>query len=242
MNYAETIKKLKLLKNQKNIDGMARFGINPKYALGINIPVLRELAKDIKHTLQGPTLQSMEKKHNLAHKLWNSKIHEARILAGMIDVPEMVTEKQMDTWIKDFNSWDLCDQTCMNLFWQHPSAYKKATKWANLSPTAKALGEYQKRTGFSLMAVLAWHDKKASEKKFTEFFPLIKREAIDERNYVKKAVNWSLRNIGKRNKNLNIEATKLAKEIDKIDNKTAHWIAKDALRELTSEKIQVRLK
>src|SRR4030042_6758301 len=115
MNHEEIIKRLKELSNPKNIDGMARFGINPKYALGINIPVLRKLAKEIKHTLQGPTLQSINR-HKLAQQLWGSKIHEARILASMIDVSQLVTEEQMDRWIKDFNSWDLCDQTCMNLF------------------------------------------------------------------------------------------------------------------------------
>jgi 3-methyladenine DNA glycosylase AlkD len=205
---------------------MARFGINPKYALGINTPVLRELSKDIR---KNPDYKSnTHKLHELAQDLWKSKIHEARILASMVDVPNLVTERQMDSWIKDFNSWDLCDQTCMNLFWKHPSAYKKAIEWTKLKP------EFERRAGFSLMAVLAWHDKSALNTKFENLYPFIKNCATDERNYVKKAVNWALRQIGERNPNLKEKSKKLAEEItaDYPNSKSAQWIAKDALREL----------
>ena len=222
MDIEKVIKKLKLLSNPKNVEGMARFGINPKYALGVNVPVLRKLAADIEKEIKNKSLE----KHKLASKLWGSKIHEARILASMIDVPELVTQKQMDSWIKEFNSWDLCDQICMNLFDKTPFAFDKAAEWS------KKHKEFEKRAGFALMACLAWHDKNAPDKKFLKFLPLIKNASKDERNFVKKAVNWALRQIGKRNQNLKKTVILLAREIQKMDNKTANWIAKDALKEL----------
>ena len=222
MDIEKIIKKLKLLSNPKNIEGMARFGINPKYALGVNVPVLRKLAADIEKEIKNKSLE----KHKLASKLWGSKIHEARILASMIDVPELVTQKQMDSWIKEFNSWDLCDQICMNLFDKTPFAFDKAAEWS------KKHKEFEKRAGFALMACLAWHDKNAADKKFLKFLPLIKNASKDKRNFVKKAVNWALRQIGKRNQNLKKTVILLAREIQKMDNKTANWIAKDALKEL----------
>ena len=216
MEKEEIIKELKKQGSERNRQGMARFGINPKYALGVNIPVLRKLAKKI------------GKNHKLALELWKTKIHEVRILASMIEDYNKVTEKQMDSWIKEFNSWDLCDQCCMNLFDKLPFAYEKAIK------LTKEKKEIVKRAGFALMACLAWHDKKAPDKKFLKFFPAIKKESTDERNFVKKAVNWALRQIGKRNKNLKKHAIKTAKEIQKIDSKSAKWIAADAIRELKS--------
>jgi len=224
MEYSEVLKKLKSLSNAKNVAGMARFGINPQNTLGVSIPNLRKLAKKI------------GKDHKLAQKLWNSKIHEARILAGMIDDPRLVTEKQMLGWAKDFDSWDVCDQVCMNLFDKTSFAFLKA---AELTKNSR---EFVKRTGFSLMACLAWHDKTTKDEAFKNFFPLIKKEATDERNFVRKAVNWALRQIGKRNKKLNKEAIKTAKEIQKINSKTARWIAQDALKELQSAAIQRRIK
>jgi 3-methyladenine DNA glycosylase AlkD len=175
------------------------------------------------------------KNHKLALQLWKSEIHEARILAGLIDEIDKVTEKQMDSWIKDFDSWDVCDLICANVFDKTPFAFKKAIEWT------KRNNEFEKRAGFALMACLAWHDKEADDSKFIKFFPTIKRESIDERNYVKKANNWALRQIGKRNINLNKEAIKLALTIQKIESRPARWIANDALRELKSEAVQKRL-
>jgi 3-methyladenine DNA glycosylase AlkD len=218
MTVQEIISELKKYSNHKDREGMARFGINSKFALGVRVPVLRSLAKKIGNN------------HQLAQDLWKTKIHEARILASMIDEPEKVTEKQMDKWIKNFNSWDLCDQCCMNLFDKLPLAWKKAGDWA------KRKKEFEKRAGFSLMACLAWYDKQAKDKDFLKFFPLIKKHSTDNRNFVKKAVNWALRQIGKRNKNLRIKVIKLAKEIQKIDSPTSRWIAKDAIRELEQRK------
>lgn len=224
MSYEEVLKKLKSLANPKNVAGMARFGINPKNTLGVSIPNLRALAKKI------------GKDHKLAEKLWKSKIHEARILAGMIDELSLVTERQMNRWVKDFDSWDICDQVCMNLFDKTPFAFKKAADWA------KSPEEFVRRAGFCMMACLACHDKKSSDRKFIGFFPVIKKYSTDERNFVRKAVNWALRQIGKRNINLNKEAIRTANEIKKINSKTAKWIAADAIKELTSLKIQKKLK
>ena len=153
----------------------------------------------------------------------------------MIDDPNQVTRKQMDAWIKDFNSWDVCDQCCMNLFSKTSMAWEKAIEWT------KREKEFEKRAGFVLIACLAWYDKELSDRKFLVFLPAIKREANDNRNYVKKAVNWALRNIGKRNLNLNKKAIETAKEIQKMDSRSARWVASDAIRELTSEAVQKRL-
>jgi 3-methyladenine DNA glycosylase AlkD len=197
---------------------MARFGIKPKtQILGVSIYEIRKIAK------------KLGSEHRLALKLWSSKIHEARLLAGMIDKPNKVTEKQIEKWASDFDSWDIVDQTCSNLFDKTPFAYKKAFEWS------KRKEEFVKRAGFVLMATLSVHDKKATDAKLAKFFTAIKRGATDERNFVKKAVNWALRQIGKRNKNLNKKAIMLAREIDKIDSKSARWIAKDALRELQKQ-------
>jgi 3-methyladenine DNA glycosylase AlkD len=223
MQSESILKKLKALSNPKAVEGMARFGINPKNTYGVSIPTLRKLAKEI------------GKNHSLAQQLWDSGIHEARILASMIDDSDQVTEKQMDAWIKDFDSWDVCDQCCMNLFSKTSTAWEKATEWT------KREKEFEKRAGFVLMACLAWYDKESPDEKFFVFLPPIKQEANDDRNYVKKAVNWALRNIGKRNLNLNRKAVETAKEIQKMDSRSAKWIASDAIRELTSEAIQKRL-
>jgi 3-methyladenine DNA glycosylase AlkD len=217
MTYEELIKTLKKNANPKNIAGMARFGINPKDTLGITVPFLRKTAKQI------------GKDHELAIKLWKSGIHEARILASMIDDPKEVSEKQMDSWIADFDSWDVCDQVCMNLFDKTPFAFKKASEWTSREP------EFERRAGFALMACLAWHDKTSPDEKFKPFFSLIKKYSTDERNFVKKAVNWALRQIGKSRPNLKKEAIKTAEEILKINSKSAQWIAKDALKELSGK-------
>lgn len=224
MKYHNILKKLKSLANKRAREGVARFGIRPKTEIyGVSMTQLRSLAKKIK------------KDHALALRLWNSGVHEARILASIVDEVKKVTERQMDQWIKDFDSWDVCDQICMNLFWQTPFAHKKAAEWSKRKP------EFEKRAGFALMAVLAWKDKKSLDAKFKKFFPLIKKESIDERNFVRKAVNWALRQIGKRNKNLNLLAIKTAKEIEKIHSKSAKWITSDAIKELQSAAIQKKL-
>ena len=223
MNYNQIMKKLKSLENPKNVEGMARFGINPDKNLGISVTTLRGVAREI------------GKDHDLAMQLWDSGIHDARMLAAHIDEPEKVTEEQMDKWALDFNSWDVCDNACGHLFDKTKHGYKKAFEWT------KRDEEFVKRAGFAIMAWAAVHDKKRDDKIFEDFLNEIKRESTDERNYVKKAANWALRNIGKRNKNMNEKAIKMAEEIKRIDSKSARWIANDAIRELTSEKVKKRL-
>jgi len=230
MEYNEIIKKLKSLANPKNVAGMARFGLSSKKTviLGVKKPVMDKIAK------------SIGKDTKLALKLWDSRIYEARILAALIAEPSIITDRQIEKWISQFDNWGVCDNACMNLFHKIPDVYKKAKKWASQPK------EFVRRTGFALMASLAVHDKKAPDKDFLIFSPIIKKYATDERNYVRKAVNWALRQIGKRNKNLNKEAIKIAREIlsagRRIDSKAARWIAGDALRELGSIAVQQRLK
>lgn len=224
MDYQKIIKQLERLSNPQIVEGMARYGINSRNILGVSIPNLRTMAKEI------------GKNHPVAQRLWVSGIHEARILASMIDEPEMVTERQMERWVKDFDSWGVCDQVCMNLFDKAEFAYKKVIEWS------KREEEFIKRAGFALIACLAVHNKEMNDKEFKKFLPIIKRESIDGRNFVKKAVNWALRQIGKRNIYLNKQAIKMAEEIRKMESKSAKWIAADALRELTRSAIQRRLK
>lgn len=224
MRCEEIIERLRQEADPECVAGMARFGINPDKTLGISIPFLWNLSKEI------------GKDHDLAGHLWSSGIHEARILAGIIDEPEKVTEKQIDRWVRDFDSWDVCDQVCSRLFDKTAFAYKKAFEWT------KKDEEFVKRAGFVMIAALSVHDKNASDKEFEEFFPMIIREAKDERNYVRKAVNWALRQIGKRNRILNRKAIQVAEKIRKMDSKSARWIATDALRELKSDAVQKRLR
>ena len=219
----DILNRLKALYNPKAVEGMARYGINPENTYGISIPNLRKIARET------------GKNHALAQELWASGIHEARILASMIDDPKIATEEQLESWVKDFDSWDVCDQCCMNLFKKTGLAYRKADEWSESDE------EFVKRAGFVLMACLAVSDKKAADKQFEVFLPIIRREASDNRNFVKKAVNWALRQIGKRNANLNRKAIETSKEIENLDSRSAKWIASDAIRELTSEPVRKRL-
>ena len=224
MEYAEVVERLESLADPKHASGMAHFGIETRRAYGIRVPVLRKLARDT------------GKDHRLAQQLWATEIHEARILASMIADPRQVTEELMGSWAADLDSWDLCDGCCGNLFDKTEFAYKKVNEWS-LRPE-----EFVKRAAFALMASLAVHDKKAHDEAFLGFLPIIERESTDDRNFVKKAVNWALREIGKRNLDLNAAATESAGGIRRIDSRTARWIASDALRELASDKVQSRLR
>jgi 3-methyladenine DNA glycosylase AlkD len=218
------VAKLRALGDPKNVEGMARFGIDVPDALGVSAPNLRKLAKEI------------GKDHKLAGQLWKTGIHDARLLATLVDDPAKVTPRQMERWVKDINSWALCDAACSCLFDKTPYAWDKAIEW-----TARD-EEYVKRAGFVLMATLAVHDKKAPDERFEQFVPYLVEHATDERNFVKKAVNWALRQIGKRSRRLNKLAIQTGKRIQKLDSRAARWIASDALRELNSEKVQARLK
>ena len=220
MTADQIIEDLKQHANAQAVEGMARFGIRPAQALGISIPTLRKMAKEI------------GKNQALAVALWDSGIHEARILASMIAEPQLVSVELMEEWVNDFDSWDVCDQVCGNLFDKTPYAYQKAYEWCKLEK------EFVRRAGFVMMAELAVHDKQAQDEAFLQFFPLIKRYAGDERNFVKKAVNWALRQIGKRNGHLRTLALQCASDIQRMDSKTARWVAKDALKELQAKEIK----
>lgn len=218
MDVQDIIELLKEKADARYHSGMKRFGIDNEKALGVRIPELRKLAKVI------------QTEHELALQLWDTDIHEARMLASMIADPKLVTPELIDSWTKDFTSWDLCDQVCSNLFDRSPYAIEKALEFSSHEE------EFIKRAGFVLMASLSVHDKKAADKIFIQFFAVIEREAGDNRNFVKKAVNWALRQIGKRNQRLLPLAIQCAERIVLQESKSAKWIGGDALRELTALK------
>jgi 3-methyladenine DNA glycosylase AlkD len=216
---------------------MARYGINVENAFGVSVYELRRIAK------------RLGTNHVLALALWATGNHEARLLACFVDDPALVSDKQMEAWARDFDSWDICDQATTSLFDLTRHAWAKANEWAGRDE------EWVKRAAFTLMAGLAVHDKAATDRAFRKLLSVIERGAFDERNFVKKAVNWALRNIGKRNRALNAAAIASAEKIRSVANKraggerggdprtrSARWVAADALRELTSEKAQARLK
>lgn len=216
MDAQKLLARLQAEANPANVAGMARFGINPEGTLGISVAVLRKIAKEAGRS------------HGLAQKLWDSGIHEARILATLVEEPARVTRRQANRWARQFDSWDVCDQACMNVLRYTPFAFEKAAEWARARP------EFVRRAGFALMAALASKAKGAPDERFEAFFPLIAEAASDERNFVKKAVNWALRGIGKRNPRLRLKAMAAAEQIRKQDSRAAHWVAADALRELAA--------
>jgi 3-methyladenine DNA glycosylase AlkD len=221
--YQAIIQGLRAQASPENVAGMARFGISGHNTLGISMYTLRDIARTI------------PKNHSLALELWDSSIHEARILASMVDVPQLVTEEQMEDWVANLDSWDVCDQLCQNLFALSALAYEKAFQWSQRD------AEFVKRAGFVIMARMALGSARTADNTLLEFLEIIHREAGDERNFVKKAINWALRQIGKRNRYLNGKAIETAREIQKMESKSARWIATDAIRELTSEAVQKRL-
>ena len=220
----DILEKLKEKARPDQVEGMARFGISAEQRMGVKVPDLRKIAKEA------------GKDHELALELWRTGIPDAQIVAALVGEPERLTEAQMEDWVKDFNSWDVCDQVCMNLFDKSPLAIKKIHDWSGRKE------EFVNRAAFALIACVAGHDKEAENETCIQFFPLIKREATDERNFVKKSVNWALRHIGKRNIDLNKAAIKAAEEIKGLDSKAARWIASNALRELRSDNVQRRLR
>ena len=224
MDANEALARLKTLSDRTALEGMARYGINTKKAYGVSVSNLRELAKEIGQD------------HVLAQELWASGIHEARILASIVDDPRQVSDRQLERWVSALDSWDLCDQCVGNLFDKTRFAYKKAVEWSGRGD------EFVKRAGFAMMARLAVHDKRADDSRFLRFLSIIEREAGDDRLLVRKAVNWALRQIGKRNPTLNRRAIKTALSIKKQDSSSARWIASDAIRELTGSGIRVRLR
>jgi 3-methyladenine DNA glycosylase AlkD len=199
------------------LPGMAKFGMTTENRLGVSVPDMRRIAK------------SIGRNHELALELWKTGIAEARMVASMIADPNRLTSDEMDSWVRDFNSWDVCDQVCMNLFDKSPLAWEKIREWSNRQE------EYVKRAAYALIACLAWHDKSAGDQKFVGLLPVIYQAVGDDRNYVKKAVSWALRHIGKRNENLHPLILKEAEKLKKYENKTARWIGSDTIRDLNSD-------
>ncbi len=230
MTYTELMQKLEFLASHdpKDLAGMARFGINVDKAWVISIPKLRKYAKEIRKSFS-----DKNKLHQLALQVWDSGIHEARILAGLFDEPTHVTEDQMEKWVHDFDSWDVTDMVCGNLFDRTEFAEQKAIEWSEREE------EFVKRAGFVLMAGLAVHNKTMDDKVFENFLFIIERESTDERNFVRKAVNWALRTIGKaRNKYLYEKSLVLSRKLYKSKDKTARWVGSDATRELEKDYIK----
>lgn len=221
---ARAVAALKRLGKKKNVEGMARFGIRARKVFGVSKPKLDEIAKKIGNN------------HQLGMELWSTGIHDARILGVLISEAEKVNANQMEHWVRDFDNWDVCDGTCCHLFVFAVPAWKKAFEWTLRKK------EFEKRAGFALAAFLAVHDKRAADAIYKKFLKTIEREAWDARNFVRKAVNWALRNIGKRNLRLNQAAIASAERIRSQDTQSARWIAADALRELRSEAVQTRLR
>ena len=215
----------------KALTGMSRYGITTGAAYGIPVSELRALAKSAVSELG----RTDPDRHRFAAALWASGVHEARLMAGMVDMPSLVTPEQMDQWAADLDSWDVCDQLCMNLFAETPYAWDKALEWSSRDE------EFVKRAGFAIMATLAHRAKNAPDEAFLPLLGAIEREAADDRNFVKKAVNWALRQIGKRNASLNADAVAAAHRIAASGTRAGRWIASDALRELESEAVLKRL-
>jgi 3-methyladenine DNA glycosylase AlkD len=235
---AEILRELHRLANPDNVAGMAHYGINPQGTLGVPIPAQRALATEAKRRVKllpdGPRIR-----HATSQLLWDSATHEARITAGFLDDPALVTREQIEAWAADFDSWDVCDQVTFNLFDRTALAWQMAEELSARDET------FVKRCGFVLMAGLAVHQKGAEhDEALAAFLPLIEREASDERNFVKKAVNWSLRQIGKRSHQLNQAAVATAERIlaEQTGSPAARWVARDALRELTDDKTRSRIK
>lgn len=209
--------------SEENRAGMARFGVKTERAYGVSVKRLREIAK------------SAGRDHDVAQELWATGMHEARMLASLVDEPAKVTPEDMEEKVLGFDSWDVCDGFCNNLFRKTPFAHAKVGEWAAREET------FVRRAGFALMANLAVHDKKADDSIFADYLKLIEAASDDERNFVKKAVNWALRQIGKRSPGLNAAAIACAERIAARDSKAARWIANDAIRELTSESVRAKL-
>lgn len=220
MEFEDIIYELESNQNLDNIKGMERFGIKTLKAYGVRIPFLRKIAKTV------------GKNHELTLQLWDYGYHETRLLATMVEDPGKVTENQLNEWVYSFYSWDIVDQACLNLFDKVPLAINNIPIWA------QAEEEFVKRTAFSLIAVLAVHDKISSDDYFFKFFPIIKNASLDNRNFVRKSVSWALRSIGKRNIVCNQNSLDLAYDILEMGSKSSKWVARSVIKELSSDKVQ----
>jgi 3-methyladenine DNA glycosylase AlkD len=219
----EAVSRLRSRARAANRAGMARYGIATAHALGVSMVDIRAVARGIAHD------------HALALALWDSGIHEARILAALVDKPQWVDPGQMDRWAGDFDSWDLCDQVCGNLFDKTPFAHAKAMEWAADER------EFVRRAAFAMMAWRAVHDRDGVAAARKDYLGLIERHAGDPRNFVRKSVNWALRQMGKSRRELHGPCLALARKLAASSDKTARWIGRDAVKELESGAVRDRL-
>jgi len=224
MKVERVLAHLGSISDRTRLEGMSRFGIRTDRALGVSMPEMRAFAKTI------------GRDHRLAMDLWRTGVHEARIMASLVADPKLLTEAEMEEMVGDLDSWDICDQCCSNLFSRSPLALRKALEWAGREE------EYQKRAGFATMAALAVHDKKLREEDLRTLLEAVVEESHDDRNYVRKAVNWALRQIGKRDLRSNGMAIEAAERALAKGDRASRWVATDALRELRGEAVQERLK
>ena len=208
---------------KKSRDGMARYGIVAKKVYGVSMGTMQSLAKELGRS------------HELSQALWKTGWYEARMLASMVGEPDRVTPAQMERWAKAFDNWAVCDTATFVLWDRSPHAWPKVREWSARKE------EFVKRAAFAMLASLTVHDKQAPDERYLEGLELIDREASDERNFVKKAVNWALRSIGKRSPALNKKAVALAQRLAAKTDAASRWVGKDALRELTSPAVQRRL-
>ena len=214
MTADEVVARLKSLGNPEALAGMARYGITTDQALGVSMPKLRRMAREI------------GRNHALACDLWRTGIHDARILASLVDTPDAVTPRQMEEWVGDLDSWDVCDQCVMNLFARTTRAASTAVEWSVRAE------EFVKRAGFVIMARLASTNPTEDDSVFQPFLAAIERESTDSRNFVKKSVNWALREIGARNVQLHEQSLEVARRLVQSDSASARWVGRDALKEL----------
>lgn len=199
---------------------MARYGIRPAKAYGVAAPVIRSIAKELGRSTE------------LASSLWSTGVLEARGVAALIADPQQIPEEEVERWVREFDCWAVCDSACLALLWKTPFAWRKVREWSRREP------EYERRAAFALLAALAVHDKKAADKQFHAALKLISKAAHDERNFVKKAVNWALRQIGKRNPELREAAIEIAESLTVSESRSARWIGRGALRELRRGTVQ----
>jgi len=217
---SEILKRLHAAGSAANVAGMARYGIRPAKAYGVATPVIRSIAKELGRDTE------------LASALWSTNVLEARMVATMIADPLQIQEEEVERWVREFDCWSVCDSACIGLLWRTPFAWRKVREWSRREP------EYERRAAFALLAALAWHDKKATDNQFRAALRLVVKAAADERNFVKKAVNWALRQIGKRNAELREAAIEVAEGLIAKESRAARWIGRDALRELRGKTAQ----
>ncbi|HLY16545.1 MAG TPA: DNA alkylation repair protein [Bryobacteraceae bacterium] len=218
------LRRLRAAGSAVNVAGMARYGIRPAKAYGVATPAIRAIARELRGN------------HELAPALWSTGVLEARMLATMVADPLRISEEEVERWVGRFDCWSVCDSACICLLWRTPFAWRKVREWSRRQP------EYERRAAFALLAGLAVHDKNAADPQFRAALPLIRRAATDERNFVKKAVNWALRQIGKRNMQLCDAAIELAESLAASRSPSARWIGRDALRELQPRRLEGRLR